>query len=151
MPLYFINISVEVCLSCLLFVAKCTEVQKVVSFASSFPLPKLIPKDPYAQLFHYTSGRWLRNDKQQRDARKVEFNYDALCRRILQVCTDASTITFLEKKEGGFSKVLLFATDTGQKIVARFPTRVSGPRRLTTNSEVATIQYRALIRIPCHC
>ena len=113
-------------------------------FITSLSLPTLMLKDTHAQLFRYTSGRWLRSDRRQRDHRTVEFNHDALCRRILQIFTDASSIRFLGKKEGGFSKVLLFATDTGQKILARLPTRVLGPRRLTTNSEVATIQYCTL-------
>jgi hypothetical protein len=31
--------------------------------------------------------------------------------------------------------------DSGERIVARVPTRIAGPRRLTTNSEVATVAY----------
>ncbi len=38
---------------------------------------------------------------------------------------------------------LVFTLDHGQRIVARLPTRISGPPKLTTNSEVATIKYRA--------
>lgn len=29
----------------------------------------------------------------------------------------------------------------GKRVVARLPTRITGPPRLTTNSEVATIKY----------
>ena len=32
--------------------------------------------------------------------------------------------------------------DNGTKVIARLPTCVAGPRRLTTNSEVATMTYR---------
>ncbi|CAG8908077.1 unnamed protein product [Penicillium egyptiacum] len=31
--------------------------------------------------------------------------------------------------------------DTGKRVVARIPTRIAPPPRLTTNSEVATIEY----------
>ncbi|KAI7028389.1 hypothetical protein KC355_g1 [Hortaea werneckii] len=43
--------------------------------------------------------------------------------------------------EGGFNKAFLFTMDNGERIVARIPTRIAGPRRLTTNSEVATMTY----------
>ncbi|KAI7210387.1 hypothetical protein KC333_g8259 [Hortaea werneckii] len=43
--------------------------------------------------------------------------------------------------EGGFNKAFLFTMDNGERIVARIPTSIAGPRRLTTNSEVATMTY----------
>ena len=69
------------------------------------------------------------------------FDFDALCRRVLDVCPGAESITSYEKKEGGFNRVFVFTTNSGQRVVARLPFKLAGPSRLTTNSEVATIQY----------
>lgn len=46
-----------------------------------------------------------------------------------------------EKKEGGFNRCFVMFMDDGTKVVARLPTCIAGPRRLTTNSEVATMTY----------
>lgn len=91
---------------------------------------------------NYTSGRWLRHDKLQRDARYINFDFDKLCKKVIELCHGATSVTSYEKNEGGFNRVFIFTCDNGQRIVARLPTRVAGPPGLTTNSEVATIKYR---------
>lgn len=93
--------------------------------------------DPYA----YTSGRWLRNDEQQRLARHIDFDFDALSSRVLSLCPGATSVSRCEKKEGGFNRVFVFTLDDGRRVVARLPFTVAGPPRLRTQSEVATIQY----------
>ncbi|EDN93095.1 hypothetical protein SS1G_08960 [Sclerotinia sclerotiorum 1980 UF-70] len=85
--------------------------------------------------FIYTSGRWLHRDKAQRALRRIDFQFQELCKKILSLCPDASHIMSYEKKEGGFNKVLIFLLNDGKKIVARLPTQVAGPSALTTNSE----------------
>ena len=94
--------------------------------------------DPY----NYTSGRWLRQDALERDSRVVRFDFDALSRRVVALCPGASSIISYEKKEGGFNRVFIFHTDNAKRVVARLPFALAGPQRLTTNSEVATIQFR---------
>jgi hypothetical protein len=94
--------------------------------------------DPYA----YTSGRWLQNDTLNRDARYISFNFDALCQKAVGSCPGASSIASLDKIEGGFSRVFIFTMDNGQRVVAKIPFPIAGPPKLTTASEVATIQYR---------
>ncbi|KAH7317657.1 kinase-like domain-containing protein [Rhexocercosporidium sp. MPI-PUGE-AT-0058] len=75
--------------------------------------------DPY----HYTTGRWLNRDKLQRGARYVKFDFPAL--------------------------VFILYLDNGERVVARVPFRIAGPRRLVTNSEVATMTYaRTFTKIP---
>ncbi|KAI9708750.1 MAG: hypothetical protein M1820_003705 [Bogoriella megaspora] len=89
--------------------------------------------DPYNRLdpFTYTSGRWLKNDKLEREARYVD--------RIIRQ----------KKKEGSYNRVFLLHMDNGARVVARVPFQVAGPRRLITNSEVATTAYiRAHTKIP---
>jgi hypothetical protein len=94
--------------------------------------------DPQA----YSSGRWLRRDKLERDLRFIKFNFDVLCRKVLELCPEASSITTYEKKEGGFNRVFVFTLDNAKRVVARLPFALAGPPKLATVSEVATIKYR---------
>ena len=89
----------------------------------------------------YTSGRWLLRDKLQRDSRYINFDFDALCRKVVELCPGAASIATYDKKEGGFNRVFIFTTDNAKRVVARLPFVLGGPPRLTTNSEVATIEY----------
>ncbi|OBT43157.1 hypothetical protein VE00_07719 [Pseudogymnoascus sp. WSF 3629] len=89
----------------------------------------------------YTSGRWLRYNKLQIDARYIAFDFDALSRRVIELCPGATSITKCDKKEGGFNRVFIFTTDNAETVVARLPFAFSGPPSLATNSEVATIRY----------
>lgn len=84
----------------------------------------------------------LRRDKLERDARYIKFNFDELRKRVIELCYGAASITSYEKKEGGFNRIFIFTCDNGKRIVARLPTRVAGPLKLTTNSKVAIIKHR---------
>ena len=92
--------------------------------------------------YNYTSGRWLRRDDLERSARKIDFDFENLCRKVVSLSPGASSVVSYEKKEGGFNRVILLTLDNGKRVIARLPFRVAGPPRLTTNSEVATIRYR---------
>jgi len=94
--------------------------------------------DPFA----YTSGRWLHRDEAQRKARYLTFDFNLLCRKVLDACPGARQILRYDKKEGSFNRVFIFHMDNESQLVARLPFRVAGPKRLTTNSEVATMSYR---------
>ncbi|XPS81053.1 hypothetical protein M3J09_012996 [Ascochyta lentis] len=91
--------------------------------------------------FNYTSGRWLRQDTLQRNSRKIQLDFNALCRKVIALCPGANSITSYSKKEGGFNRVFIFHTDNAKRVVVRLPFPVAGPARLITNSEVATIQF----------
>ncbi|KAJ5576504.1 hypothetical protein N7535_003430 [Penicillium sp. DV-2018c] len=93
--------------------------------------------DPYS----YTDGRWLKRDELQRNSRQVMFDFSALCERVVYICPGATKIVKYEKREGGFNRVFLLTMDNGPCVVARIPTGIAGPPRLTTNSEVATMTY----------
>lgn len=96
--------------------------------------------DPYT----YTDGRFLRRDREQRNARYLNFDFDALCKRALELCPGAVSIREYEKKEGEFNRVFIFTCDNRQRIVVRLPSSLAGPLRWATNSEVATIRYGKL-------
>ncbi|KAB8069206.1 kinase-like domain-containing protein [Aspergillus leporis] len=86
-------------------------------------------------------GRWLRRDKVERASRYISFNFEALCRKILELSPEASTITSCQKLEGGFNRVFIFELNNSKRIVARLPFSLAGPAQLTTSSEIATIRY----------
>lgn len=90
----------------------------------------------------YTDGRWLHQDELQRKARYVQFDLSGLCEIAIGLSEGASCVTSYEKKEGGYNRVFILTMDTGKSVIARISMRVAGPPRLTTNSEVATIEYR---------
>lgn len=71
--------------------------------------------DPYA----YTSGPWLRHDKLQQASRYIEFNFEARCRKILELAPGASAITNCHKLDGGFNRVFILELDNSERIVAR--------------------------------
>ncbi len=43
------------------------------------------PLDPHT----YTSGRWLRRDKLERESRYIKFDFDALRERVIELCPGA--------------------------------------------------------------
>lgn len=49
---------------------------------------------PYA----YTSGRWLHWDKLQRDSRFVQFDFSALCQRVVDLCPEYDEIETCTKR-----------------------------------------------------
>jgi hypothetical protein len=66
-----------------------------------------------------------------------------LCAEVLNDSPGAKSITAVEKNDGNNARVLIFSLDDGRKVevVAKLPTSVAGPKRLATNSEVATMEY----------
>lgn len=110
-------------------------------FDTSSPGPET---DPHS----YTSGKWLHRDELQRNSRYILFDFPALCQRAIDACPGATRAVKCEKREGGFNRVFLFTMDNGSCAVARTPTGITGPPRLTTNSEVATMTYCRPSRVP---
>jgi hypothetical protein len=71
----------------------------------------------------------------------MNFNFPELCKIAIRLFPEANKVVDCVKKEGGFNRVFVFTLDSGHRVVARLPTRIAGTPRLTTNSEVATIEY----------
>ncbi|CEL10124.1 hypothetical protein ASPCAL13249 [Aspergillus calidoustus] len=93
--------------------------------------------DPYG----YTSGIFLRRDNLEVAARYTQFNYPALCRKVLEASPGASAIVDSTKIDGGSNRVFILTLDNGEKLVARLLFRFSGPAKLSTLSDVKTIRY----------
>ncbi|KAJ5573480.1 uncharacterized protein N7459_007907, partial [Penicillium hispanicum] len=102
-------------------------------------------------LFRYTSGRWLVDEKAQQQLRYVKFDLDRLCRLAAAHFGDARKCVRVVKLEGSFNKALLLTMDDGNEVVAKIPCPNAGPPSLTTASEVATLKFlqsRTSIRVP---
>jgi hypothetical protein len=103
------------------------------------------PNEAIAQMnlnpHEYTSGRWLHRNKEQTEARYIQFDYDALCRKAVEQCPGSQSVAECKKIEGGFNRVFLFTMDDEQTLIARLPFSLAGPSRLVIHSEVATIAY----------
>lgn len=96
----------------------------------------------------YTNGRWLRADTAQREARRVKFDFPALCQKAISSTPGATGISECFKEEGNFNSAFIIRLDNGAKVVARVPFSAAGPSRLVMNSEVATMSYRSYIILP---
>lgn len=91
--------------------------------------------------YSYTSGRWLRLDEQQCQARHIAFDFKKLCDVAVACSAGARDIVQCVKVEGGFNRAFILQLDDGASLVARILFKIAGPARLLTNSEVATMEY----------
>lgn len=110
---------------------------------------RTISKSEMSSVFNYTSGRWLWNEETQLAARSISFDVEALkktaCRALhAQSCTSLQKIG-----EGGSNKALRLTMDDGRTLIAKLPHPNAGPAKLTTSSEVATMDYaRSVLNLP---
>ncbi|KAJ5406111.1 hypothetical protein N7465_007395, partial [Penicillium sp. CMV-2018d] len=100
-------------------------------------------------IYHYTSGRWLWNEKEQLSRRYVKFNLTKLVNIATHATGSKSCIEVQKLPEGNFSKVFLLTMDDGKEVIAKLPNPNAGPQYFTTASEVATMDYvRNVLDIP---
>lgn len=73
----------------------------------------------------------------------MQFNYDERCNIVVKLYSNvgATEVAACEKKEGGFGRIFVITLDSGHCVAAKSPTKTAGPARLTTNSEVAAMEY----------
>ncbi|EEP82161.1 predicted protein [Uncinocarpus reesii 1704] len=100
------------------------------------------------ELFTYTSGRYLYNEKLRLAERHIEFNIDAL-KAIAARCVDRQSVSSMKKlAEGGFNRVFVLTMNDGFEVIVKIPYLLTVPRKLTTESKVATMDYLRLNGIP---
>ncbi|KAJ5737931.1 hypothetical protein N7493_001086 [Penicillium malachiteum] len=92
----------------------------------------------------YTAGRWLRNEGKELQLRQVDFDFDALCRKVLGL-SGACYIADCENIEGRSNRVFKFTFSDSRPVLAKLPSKLASPAYLTTASEVATIKYKMYI------
>lgn len=96
-------------------------------------------KEQQDELFSYTSGRYLYNEKLRLAERYVEFNIEAL-KKIAAESVGRQKVAHIKKlAEGGFNRVFLLTMDDGFEAIAKIPYHIAVPKHFTTESEVATL------------
>ncbi|KAI1947402.1 hypothetical protein LOZ57_003128 [Ophidiomyces ophidiicola] len=92
-------------------------------------------------LFTYTSGRYLYNEKLRLIERHVEFNVRAL-KSIAARSVGRESVTGITKlAEGGFNRVFLLTMNDGFEAIVKIPYLHTVPKMFTTESEVATLDF----------
>ncbi|KAF2672503.1 phosphotransferase enzyme family protein [Microthyrium microscopicum] len=104
--------------------------------------------DDNHEFFRYTSGRWLWNEKEQLLERYRRFNVLELqlaaANAVGSHCAKMTKIG-----EGNFNKVFKLTMEDQSTVIARIPHPNAGPPRITTASEVATMDFaRSVLGIP---
>jgi hypothetical protein len=102
------------------------------------------------ELFRYSSGRWLINEKQQLARRYVRFDVEKLCQRAASLFGASTVCTRIDKMEGSFNKALLLTMNDGREVIAKLPCPNAGPPHYTTASEVATLEFGMLLTLMLH-
>ncbi|KAK2799956.1 Phosphotransferase enzyme [Onygenales sp. PD_10] len=99
------------------------------------------PPVPDRELFSYTSGRYLYNEKLRLAERYIQFNIGAL-KRIAARSVSRERVVHLKKlAEGGFNRVLLLTMEDGLEVIVKIPFSIAEPKGLATESEVATLDF----------
>ncbi|KKZ65758.1 hypothetical protein EMCG_08433 [[Emmonsia] crescens] len=100
------------------------------------------------ELFSYTSGRYLYNEKLRLAERYVPFNIEALKKVTAHSVNREKVIQIKKLAEGGFNRVLLLTMDDGMEVVVKIPYSIAVPKSLATESEVATLDFLRRKGIP---
>ena len=97
-------------------------------------------------LFSYTTGRYLYNEHIRLAERYVEFNIGALEAVAVRSVDRKKVVHTSKLAEGGFNRIFLLTMDDGFEVIAKIPFPLTVPKRLTTESEVATLDLRSPTR-----
>lgn len=107
------------------------------------------PPEPNRDLFSYSSGRFLYNEKTRLRERYVEFNINALKQALKSHVNRGNVVDLTKLAEGGFNRVLLATLEDGFKVIVKIPYRsISVPGTYATASEVATLTFLRSKDIP---
>ncbi|GIZ47268.1 hypothetical protein CKM354_001036500 [Cercospora kikuchii] len=92
-------------------------------------------------LFNYTSGRWLYNEKLRLAERHLTFEITALLEAAARSVNQSKKdiMSFRKLAEGGFNRVFEATMKDGFQVIARLPYPSTQPKLLATASEVATM------------
>lgn len=96
-------------------------------------------------IYHYTSGRWLWNEKEQLSRRYVKFSLAELVKTATDATGSKSCVEVKKLPEGNFSKVFLLTMEDGKEVIAKLPNSNAGPHYFTSASEVATMDYVRIV------
>ncbi|WEW57594.1 hypothetical protein PRK78_003061 [Emydomyces testavorans] len=110
--------------------------------------PALIRFGVSLDLFNYTSGRFLYNEKLRLRERHVEFNIAALKSAVEKHVRRGKVKDIVKISEGGFNRILLATMEDGFRSIVKIPYWISVPKVYATASEVATLTFLRRKGIP---
>ncbi|CAA7265732.1 unnamed protein product [Cyclocybe aegerita] len=100
-------------------------------FRSHFSLPKRrmfstsaswgMNLPPETELYEQTNGRWLFNEAQQQEIRRVNFNVSELIRVACAAAGAGSCLSIQKIAEGSFNKIFRLRFDNSKSLIARLP------------------------------
>lgn len=105
---------------------------------------RILEEHSTADLFNYTTGRWLWREKEQLLERYRRFNVRELQAITAHTLGSQACVSMSKIGEGNFNKVFRLVMDDGAVAIARIPHPNAGPPRYTTMSEVATMEFVSL-------
>ncbi|KAL9027983.1 MAG: hypothetical protein Q9196_003584 [Gyalolechia fulgens] len=100
------------------------------------------------EVFEYTNGHFLVDEKQQLQKRYIKFNLQKLCDVVSSVTANQSSVCKIEKFEGGFSKALLMTTEDGTEVVAKIPGPTAGRAIIGADTQYGTVKTYTTIPVP---
>lgn len=94
-----------------------------------------------ADLYSFSSGRFLYNENLRLSERYVEFDVTALKQKAERSLEHGRVSKMRVLAEGGFNRVFLLAMEDGFEITVKIPYASTVPKHYATASEVATLTF----------
>lgn len=98
-------------------------------------------------LFTYTRGRFVQNEKYEMSQRHVSFNVNELARIAAEAIGSSICVSVEKYPDGMYNKAMLLTMEDGTQVVAKVPNPNAGKPHFTTASEVATMDFVGFINI----
>jgi hypothetical protein len=92
-------------------------------------------------LFNYTRGRFVCDERYEMSQRQVRFNVNELARRAAEAIGAKTCVNIEKYPDGMYNKSMLLTMDNGSQVVAKVPNPNAGMPHFTTASEVATMDF----------
>ncbi|KAI5295477.1 hypothetical protein KEM52_001251 [Ascosphaera acerosa] len=92
-------------------------------------------------LSNFTRGRFITDESENLAKRRIRFNLEALCDAAARASGARKCVAITKYPEGMFNKAYLLRMDDGRQVVAKLPNPNAGIPRLTTASEVASMDF----------
>ncbi|KAL2063111.1 hypothetical protein VTL71DRAFT_6183 [Oculimacula yallundae] len=112
--------------------------------------PALLPNLNYSDdIFNYTRGRFVSDEKYELSQRHVRFNVNELARLAADAVGAKVCVSVQKYPDGMYNKAMLLTMDNGTQVVAKVPNPNAGKPHFTTASEVATMDFaRNVLKTP---
>lgn len=94
----------------------------------------------FDDFFEFTRGRFVVNEKDQMEQRRVRFNMNEVV-QVAARSVGAKCVSVRKRPDGMYNKCFLLSMDDGQEVIAKVPNPNAGISHFTTASEVATMDF----------